>query len=368
MSPGKQAIDVFEKLHIAELKNFFGDGCLESKTVEEINDEQAVVIYPIILPDQLAIIASLPGEKLEYYHVNIPESELEKTIIQTRNSLHPLASKQKRQQLTKQIHSWLIEPFQQSLNNQKIKTLVFVLDGVMRNFPMASLYDGEKYLIEKYSIALVPVRVDLVDPQPWQKQKLDVLVGGLSESRQGFSALPGVKLEIEEIASQVESKILLNQSFTAENLENIIKKNPFPVVHLATHGQFSSKQEDTFILAWNKTINIKELENLVKTRNNEEAIELLILSACQTASGDKRAALGLAGLAMRSGARSVVATLWSVSDQSTAALMVNFYQQLQKSGISKSEALRQAQLQLLQSSEYKDPYYWSPFVLIGNWF
>ncbi len=363
----KQSIKVFEQLHIAELKNFFGDGCLVSKSVEDIDDRETAIIYPIILPNRLAIITSLPGKQFEYASREISQSQLESMIIQARNSLHPIASNQKREQLTQQIYDWLIRPLEAELKNHQIKTLVFVLDGTMRNLPMASLSDGQNYLIEKYAIALIPVRVDLLDPRPWQSKQLEVLVGGLSESRQGFSSLPAVELEIKEISAQSQAKILLNDDFTEENLAELIKQTPFPVVHLATHGQFSSREEDTFLLAWNGTINIKELEALIKTRKTTEGIELLILSACQTASGDQRAALGLAGLAMRSGARSVVATLWSVNDQSTAELMVNFYQELQKPGISKSEALRQAQLQLLRSSKYNHPYYWTPFVVIGNW-
>ena len=138
---------------------------------------------------------------------------------------------------------------------------------------------------------------------------------------------------------------------------------------MATHGQFSSNPEETFILTWNDKINVKELEKLLKLRETTEdsPIELLVLSACQTASGDNRAALGLAGLAVRSGARSTLATLWSAKDQSTAKLMVKFYQALTREGVSKAEALRQAQLEMLQSPRYQDPFYWAPFVLVGNW-
>jgi CHAT domain-containing protein len=116
-------------------------------------------------------------------------------------------------------------------------------------------------------------------------------------------------------------------------------------------------------------INVKNLDQFLKDRDRpgRKPLELLILSACQTAVGDKRAALGLAGVAVRSGARSTLATLWSVQDQSTADLMTRFYGALNKTGGSKAESLRQAQLALLKSSEYNNPYYWAPFVLVGNW-
>ena len=139
-------------------------------------------------------------------------------------------------------------------------------------------------------------------------------------------------------------------------------------MHIATHGQFSSQADRTFIVAWNSQINVKELDNLLRRREQEKPrpIELLVLSACETADGDNRAALGLAGVAVRAGARSTLATLWRVNDKSTATLMVKFYQELAKEGVTKAQALRRAQLSLLEN-EYKSPYYWAPFVLVGNW-
>jgi len=160
---------------------------------------------------------------------------------------------------------------------------------------------------------------------------------------------------------------LLNQDFTPDRLEQKIKSTPFPIVHLATHGQFSSDPNETFILAWNQRINLNKLEEILKiVEYRSQPIELLILSACQTASGDDRASLGLAGMAVRSGARSTLATLWAVEDQSTADLMAEFYRQIVKPGVTRAEALRRAQLSLLRG-DYEHPYFWAPFVLVGNW-
>ena len=141
------------------------------------------------------------------------------------------------------------------------------------------------------------------------------------------------------------------------------------MVHLATHGQFSSKLSDTFLLTWDDRLTIEGLRNLLKSRSESSAtpIELLVLSACQTAEGDQRATLGLAGLAVRSGARSTLATLWSVNDNSTADLMTEFYRSLTQQNMSKAESLRQAQLKLLKNPDFQHPFYWSPFILIGNW-
>jgi CHAT domain-containing protein len=194
-------------------------------------------------------------------------------------------------------------------------------------------------------------------------------MGGLTEGRQGFSSLPGVQMELNQISSDVRSEILLNQRFTKETLEQEINDTPFPVIHLATHAQFSSKAENTFLLTWDGRINVKEFDTLLRTRERQDTnpIELLVLSACQTATGDKRAALGLAGLAVRSGARSTLATLWSVRDRSTAEIMAEFYRELTQTEVSKAEALRQAQLALLKNAQYQHPFYWAPFVLVGNW-
>jgi CHAT domain-containing protein len=165
----------------------------------------------------------------------------------------------------------------------------------------------------------------------------------------------------------VPTNILLNQSFTQTQLAGKLESIAFPIVHLATHGQFSSQAENTFLLTWEGRIQAKDLDQLLRDRQNRPPIELLILSACQTATGDKRAALGLAGVAVRSGARSTIASLWSVQDDSTATLITQFYKALKQPGITRSEALRQAQLSLLRSPDYQHPYYWAPFVLVGNW-
>jgi CHAT domain-containing protein len=239
---------------------------------------------------------------------------------------------------------------------------------VLRGVPVSALHDGQQYLIEKYNIALTP-GLQLFNPRRPALEQSSVLVGGLTESRLGFSALPSVTQEVKNIAKIASTKILLNGEFTRSPLETKIQSNTFPIVHLATHGQFSSLAEDTFLLTWDERVNVKNLDQLLRERNQfvRSPIELLILSACQTAAGDKRAALGLAGVAVRSGARSTLATLWSVQDDSTADFMTKFYQVLNQPNVSKADALRQAQLSLLHSSQYQHPFYWAAFVLVGNW-
>jgi len=365
----KQARQTVESLQLAELDNFFRDACADAKpkSIEEI-DPTAAVIYPIILSDRLEVILSIPGKPLRRYTTKKSQAELETAFRQAKNTIRPAAFPRDRRQAVEQVYDWLIRPAEADLTASGIKTLVFVLDGYLRNLPMAVLHDGEKFLVEKYSIALAP-GLQLLAPKPLSKVKLRVLTAALSEARQGFSALPGVTQEIQQIAAEMPGSSLLNEDFVSGRLHDRIKAFSYPIVHLATHGQFSSNAADTFIVTWDQKVNVKEFDQLLRARtgDKQQPIELLVLSACETASGDNRAALGLAGAAIRSGARSTAATLWQVNDESTAIFMTEFYKQLASSKTSKAEALRNAQLTLLQNQQYQNPYFWAPFVLVGNW-
>ncbi|MBW4547699.1 MAG: CHAT domain-containing protein [Symplocastrum torsivum CPER-KK1] len=363
----KQAREVIESLQLAELDNFFRENCLDVKQQVDQIDEKAAVIYPILLDDRLEVILSLPGQNLRHYATPVPPQQVESLVEELRqNLLLPYTSEAEIQPQAQKIYNWLIQPAQTAIAQSGIETLVFVLDGPLRNLPMAVLYDGKQYLVEKYSIALTP-GLQLVDPRPLPQRQLKALTAGLSESRRNFAPLEFVESELEQIKSEIPSDVLLNQQFTSTTLDNKINSSPVPVVHLATHGQFSSQAEETFILAWDKPINVNELDQLLRTIEQSQSgtLELLVLSACETAAGDKRAALGLAGVAVRAGARSTLASLWLVDDESTALLMSHFYQEL-KTGVSKAEALRRAQLVLLQG-KYQHPRLWAAFVLLGNW-
>jgi len=368
-----QARTVIESLQLAELDNFFRTACLQGQAVQidqviDQDDPTAAVVYPIILPDRLEVILKLPNLPLRHYATSIAQDEVEETLEELQQQLVKPFSLKRTQSLSKQVYDWLLKPAEDAFIQSQIKTLVFVLDGSLRNIPMASLYDGKQYLVQKYAVALTP-GLQLLAPKSLAREELKTLMAGLTEARQGFSALSNVALEVEGIQSEVPGTVLLNQEFTLTTIQNEIKSAPFPVVHLATHGQFSSEAEETFILTWDGRLNVNELENVLRNRDESQpnAIELLVLSACQTATGDKRAALGLAGVAVRAGARSTIATLWAVNDQSTARLMSEFYQVLTRTKGSKAEALRLAQLSLLQEPSFQHPRYWAPFVLVGNW-
>ncbi|MCC5609524.1 CHAT domain-containing protein [Nostoc sp. CHAB 5834] len=363
----EKASNTIELLQVAELENFFRNNCLNAQIVNPKKDPKAAIIYPFILPDRLEVILQLPQQRWLHYSTPVVEKEVETTLAQLQENLPKPHTRRQVQSLSQKVYKWLIQPAEAALAESQTPTLVFVLDGWLRNIPMAVLYDGKQYLVEKYNIALTP-SLQLIEPKTSQKE-FKAIAAGLSEASSGFSALPNVKLELEQIRSQVPSSILLNQEFTSEALQNRINSLSFPIVHLATHGQFSSKAEETFIVAWDERIYVKKLNELVRTleQNRPEAIELLILSACQTAAGDEQAALGIAGVAFQAGARSTIASLWNLDDESTAVLMNQFYQELANKKLTKAEVLRHAQLALLQNPKYKRPRFWAPYVLLGNW-
>lgn len=371
-----QARFVIESLQLAELDNFFRSACLDPKQGIDLlvdrKEQTAAVIYPIILPNRLEVILKLPNQGLRHYRTLIAQDKVEGIVENLREYLGDVTRTSQVKQQSQQIYDWLIRPAEIELAKSGIKTLVFVLDGSLRNVPMGVLYDKkqQKYLFQKYAIALTP-GLQLVDPQPLQKVQVNALTAGVGSERsiegREFLSLENVARELKEIQAEVpNSKELLNQEFTATNLQKQLRAAPFSVVHLATHGEFSSDPEKTFILTWNKLLELKEFNNLLRVNddNRSSSIELLVLSACETAQGDKRAALGLAGIAVQAGARSTLATLWSVDDQFTADMMSEFYREL-NAGVNKAEALQRAQIAVFAKEER--PYFWAPFVLVGNW-
>ncbi|NJR63886.1 MAG: CHAT domain-containing protein, partial [Cyanobacteria bacterium CRU_2_1] len=363
----QQAREVIEDLQLAELENFFRSACLDPVQRIDSIDDKAAVIYPILLNNRLEVILSVPGQTLRHYSTSVPLHQVEDLVENLHQKLVlPYTSKKEIQVLSQQVYNWVIQPAETILAKSGVQTLVFVLDGALRNIPMSALYDGKQYLLEKYNIALTP-GLQMFKPKALAQIPLKALTAGLTESRHNFEPLEFVKLELAQIESQIPSQMLLNQEFTSKTLASKVKSSPFPVVHIATHGQFSSQSEKTFILAWDQEITVNQLDTLLQARQQSsfDTLELLVLSACQTANGDKRAALGLAGVAVRAGARSTLASLWLVDDESTALLIGQFYQGL-KSKLTKAEALRRAQLTLLQG-KYNHPRFWSAFVLLGNW-
>lgn len=362
-----RARQTIESLQVAELDNFFRDACLDTQPVPiDRLDPTAAIIYTIIIDNRLEVIAAIPGQPLRHYSNDLPPSEIEIVITSANSQIS--TPRRLNLKLLQQAYDWLVRPVAADLEANQIKTLVFVPDGVLRNLPPATLHDGERYLVEQYSTAIAP-SLKLVEFQDREQiRREELLLAGLSQPRQGFSSLPGVRQEVEQIQPLFASEVLLNDSFTELNFNRSLGQTPFRYVHLATHGQFSSNLDDTFVLTWNDRINIDELSSILRGDSQLlRPIDLLVLSACETATGDNDSALGLAGIAVRGGARSTVASLWAVSDAATVTLMTDFYRELAQDNITKAEALRRAQTQILNSEQFSHPFYWSAFILVGNW-
>ena len=373
------ARDAIDALQLAELDNFFQDACLEVGPVAiDTIDPNAAVLSTVLLDESLSeasesrleLILSMPGQPLRRYTVFVSPATVDATIAEFRDRVTDPRTREDEgdfQNAGQRLYDWLIRPIEADLATGDIRHFVLIPDSTLRGIPLAALSDGDRFLVEKYSIAISP-GLRLIDPQPLGIQTLQVLGAGLTEARQGFAALPYVEREIANIQQEVTTQTLLDSFFTKPGFQETVASEPFPIVHVATHGQFSSIAEDTFILTWEDRINAKNLDFLLRKENRkEEPIELLVLSACQTALGDKRAALGLAGIAVRAGARSTVASLWFVDDLGTSVLMQHFYEELVASQATKAEALRNAQMRLLSNPEYRHPFFWSAFVLVGNW-
>ncbi|MEI2579680.1 CHAT domain-containing protein [Scytonema sp. PRP1] len=335
------------------------------------------------------------------------------------------------QEKAQQVYNWLIRPFAKQLQQAQIETLVFIQDGILRSIPMAALYDGKQFLVEQYAIAST-VSLTLVDPAQLNRKSLRVLGFGLTKPSvvDGpifFEPLNYVKEEIDSIITILPgSKGLMDDAFTPERLKQELTQNAFGIIHLATHGKFGIDSRDTFLVTgkrigdketnqfkiqnglhpatltkfkikslffelsqeetrgqakweltqnsrnevkkYNEKLTMNQLYQIIREVHQGKSLELLTLTACETAVGSDRDALGIAGISLQAGARSVVASLWQVDDESTAQLITQFYQELRQR-MSRAKALQSAQKNWLQQhpGDRKHPGYWAALILLGNW-
>ena len=367
---------IISSLQIAELENFLQEPCFVTnpESIDQVADEPqstTAALYPIILNDRIEVILKLPRQSdLVRYSVPIASKDVKEVLDRFQVKLQEDYAFELVKEDAQTIYKWLIEPARAKLDAAQVKTLVFLPDSQFRNVPMAALYDGKQYLVENFATTL-SLNLALQKPKPLPPQ-VRVLAASLAEPPENFSqfgSLANVGKELDAIEKAGLSVVTLrDQQFTTKNFSRSINDSPVSIVHLATHGQFSSDPNQTFLLTATGSIKVDDLGSLFRTRglNRSDEIELLVLSACETASGDSRATLGMAGTTLRAGARSTIASLWSLDDESSVELMKQFYQRLGQ-GTSRAEALRQAQLSLLSSSQYNYPRFWAPLILLGNW-
>jgi CHAT domain-containing protein len=361
---------LIEQFRAAELEDYFQDDCVAElqarvRSVDQLATRTAAV-YPIILPERTVLLLSLP-EGLMQKSIPVTAEQLTsevrtlRVLLEKRTTREYLAPAQA-------LYDRLIRPIERDLDAAGIDTLVFVPDGPLRTIPLAALHDGERFLIDRYAVATVP-GLDLLDPRPVATTEVTPLLNGLTESVQGFPALPHVAGELEAIAKLYGGKVLKDEEFVAGEFGESLAQTPYSVVHIASHGKFAGDPKDSFLLTYDGRLDMDGLEEFIKlSRFRDEPIELLTLSACQTAAGDDRAALGLAGVAIKAGARSALATLWFINDQASSLLVSEFYRQLSaKPTPTKAKALQAAQQRIRADLRYRHPAYWSPFLIIGNW-
>jgi CHAT domain-containing protein len=375
----ERAIQTNERLQLAELENYLGGGKLDLVSLNELENvsDSPAVIHVINLGDSVeTIVRSIDGSFHRHTaNLEAVKRNADNLLFNLQDKRFVYTDERLIRSYSQSLYDLLIAPIKTYLPHSG--TLIFVLDSSWQNLPMALLHDGQNYLLKQYSIS-VALGSQLRQPQALQKEQLKALIAGLSEKSPSFAApnappnltpLPEVAEEVADVKANTTAAVeLLNEQFTSDRFRQQIDSTDFPVIHITTHGQFSSDPQQTVILAWDRAINVRELNGLLQNRaqSKSTSLELLVLSACQTAKGDKRSALGIAGVAAQAGARSTIATLWLVDATSNAQLMGEFYSGL-KNGLDKAEALRQAQLTLLSNPKYQHPYYWSPFILVGSW-
>jgi len=363
------ARDTIELFKVSELRDYFRDECVDAarsltKGIETVAPSAAVV-YPIILPDRTELLVTLKSG-LKQVSVPVPAADLIREVRLFRKKLEKRTTREYLPH-AQQLYDWLIRPLEPTLASMPIDTLVFVPDGALRTIPMAALHDGRQFLINRFAVAVTP-GLTLTDPRPLKRRAVRALSGGLTESVRNFPPLPNVSEELDAVTRLYPGTLLLNKDFLVPRMEQELKEGRFSIVHIASHGQFDSDVRKTFILAFDDKLTMDELAAYIGFfRFREEPLELLTLSACQTAAGDDRAALGLAGVAIKAGARSALATLWFINDQASSALVSEFYRQLQDSSVSKAVALQRAQVKMLDEPAFDHPAYWAPFLLLNNW-
>ena len=363
------------------------------QTLEKQTRGKTAVVYLIPTPKQLEVLlVTSTAKPLRQSAIPVNQDTLRATIkaFQTEirdpkkvNTTSYIASAQ-------QLYQWLIAPIATELQAENIDTLVFCVGAGLRSVPFSALHDGQQFLVEKYNISLIPA-FSLIDTSYTDIRRASVLAMGASQFKE-LEPLPAVPVELSTIVQNQGGNPFLNQQFTLENLKLQRQQQPYQIVHLATHGIFQpGAVNNSYIQFWNTKLQLDQLRQL---QLQTPPVNLLVLSACKTAMGDKQAELGFSGLAIAAGVKSAVGSYWSVSDAGTLALMTEFYQHL-RTVPTKAEALRQAQIELLQGQvqiqagqlrqprgepstplppeiaklgdiNLSHPYYWAAFTMIGS--
>ncbi|MBE9212456.1 CHAT domain-containing protein [Plectonema cf. radiosum LEGE 06105] len=398
-----KVVTTIDALKLAELQNYFGNDCvlsgLNPKQVDELLEdkqnsaayENTVFLSSIILDGKTGILLQSANQPTKFRWIKdsqqriVSSKELERTIAEFRDGLvKGEEALNYDPTIAAQLYDWIIRPFADDIQPDKVKTLVFIQDGFLRSVPMAPLYDNQqkKYLVETYAIATTPsLRLTVTKPN---RNKQKALILGLTETStidgKTFPQIYAVENEIKAVQKLFPNHTqLIDENFIPQNFQQKLQQTTYPIIHIASHAQFGIIPQDTFIVTGkNKKITINQLENsLQNLKNPSDSVEILALTACQTALGDDRATLGLAGVALQVGVKSAIASLWNVQDDSTARLVEEFYKNYSEREMTIAQALQKAQIKMINTKKlppseridikHDNPVYWGAMIVIGNW-
>lgn len=421
----RRAIDTIELIKQSELQDYLGDRC----TIETVKGGnvagvpvETAALYPIIFNDRIELLLETEAGIIRK-SVQVSSSVVRKTAVAFAGHLRDGDDNYLPQ--SKQLYDWLFRPLEESIAEQHIKTLVIVPDSALRLIAMGALHDGNRFAIEKFAIATVTGLSMTNTSAPAQAVKS--LIAGASEfgpvveklsqaavgqifssdnsskeANRGLAknrtirsirsyagrsvaasngdkvtranalrealALPGVGDEVQAISQILPGVSMLNAAFTVDDFRRNAESGAYRIVHIASHGVFSGSADTSYILAYDDVLTMDGFQSLLKSEHfHKNPIELLTLSACETAEGDDRSPLGISGASIKARAKSVLGTLWPVEDNAARKVMEKFYGGLTATHLSKAEALKRAQVELIHTDEFANPFFWAPFVLIGNW-
>lgn len=364
-------LQIRDLLQLSELENFFQDDCIslnpDLDTLEKLQQTNSVIVNSIILEEHTYLIWQFPNGKKTVHAIDITQDKLNTLVEKLRFNLENLENDNYLPLSQELYRLFFKQDIESELAQINPSTLVFINDGILRSVPMSALHDGQQFLIEKYAISnSLGLNLQLKENDSPNKE---ILAFGLSSKTDNSPPLPYVKEELEQIKLlKTKNKQFLNEKFTNENFSEQIHYTGFSTIHLATHGWFSGSLESSFLQAYQSKISLPELENALIQHNlnfPNNLLELLILSACDTATGDSRATLGMSGIAIRAGVNNVLGSLWSIQDRKVVPLISEFYRHWTKLDYSKAESLRQAQLKFIKSRN-NHPSIWSAMILISR--
>lgn len=367
----REALRNIEKSKESELRDYFHDDCVarfrSSVSLVDHLPGDAAALYPILLSDRIELLL-LVGNQIDRVTVPVTRQRVTGTTRELRTFLTQRTTRRYIRP-AQQLYDWLLAPIIGKLASHGVKTIVWLPEGPLRTVPLAVLHDGKDFVVSRYAVASTP-GLNLTQEPADHTGAPSALVAGVSRAVQGFAPLRHVPGELQTVVQYTSGKQLLDAAFSTRSLVTAMRTSDYSVVHIASHARFDSDVDNTFILTYDNRVGMDQFASLVSAGQfRDRGLDLLTLSACETAAGDDRSALGLAGAAVKSGARSVLASLWPIDDQASALLLSAFYRHYYDtmSPAGKAIALQQAQKALLADRRYRHPAYWSAFLMIGDW-